>query len=248
MPTGQGLAQPSLRNASMRVCPCRMPGRAFRRSERRFRLRQCGPAAGCSWRDSVVRGLSGVGWSGESIFQRTLCMWVKMATMVRTPRGLLAFHAAGFETLEHELVHLLIEGKYARRRLGESGPGSGLRVVTISCSRPMISLRGRPHFAGAQRFVVAECMVRRVNAREKFWMKKSLRKCIRPVSGEEPPGHDEIRRVPVLQNASAVEEPFEQTGVRYAVLTVLSSSLVQCRPGWESLMSMVALGYAGTGS
>jgi len=47
-------------------------------------------------------------------------------------------------------------------------------------------------------------MVRRVNAREKFRMKKSLRKCIRPVGGELSPGHDEIRRVPVLQNASAV--------------------------------------------
>jgi hypothetical protein len=31
------------------------------------------------------------------------------------------------------------------------------------------------------------------------------------------PGHDEIRRVPVLQNASAVSEPFEQSGFRYAV-------------------------------
>ena len=48
------------------------------------------------------------------------------------------------------------------------------------------------------------CMVRRVNAREKFRTKESLRKCIRPVGGEQSPGHDEIRRVPVLQNASAV--------------------------------------------
>jgi hypothetical protein len=49
-----------------------------------------------------------------------------------------------------------------------------------------------------------KCMVRRVNAREKLVVKKSLRKCIRPVGGEQSPGHDEIRRVPVLQNASAV--------------------------------------------
>ena len=47
-------------------------------------------------------------------------------------------------------------------------------------------------------------MVRRANAREKLGMKEGLRKCIRPVGGEKSPGHDEIRRVPVLQNASAV--------------------------------------------
>jgi hypothetical protein len=33
---------------------------------------------------------------------------------------------------------------------------------------------------------------------------ESLRQCIRPVGGELSPGHDEIRRVPVLQNASAL--------------------------------------------
>jgi hypothetical protein len=45
---------------------------------------------------------------------------------------------------------------------------------------------------------IAACMVRRVNAREKFRMKESLRQCIRPLSGEFSPGLDEIRRVPVL--------------------------------------------------
>jgi hypothetical protein len=45
---------------------------------------------------------------------------------------------------------------------------------------------------------LAECMVRRVNAREKFRMKESLRQCIRPLCGEFSPGLDEIRRVPVL--------------------------------------------------
>ncbi len=45
---------------------------------------------------------------------------------------------------------------------------------------------------------LAECMVRRVNAREKFRMKESLRQCIRPLGGEFSPGLDEIRRVPVL--------------------------------------------------
>jgi hypothetical protein len=57
--------------------------------------------------------------------------------------------------------------------------------------------------AQQQTWHIDECMVRRVNAREKFRMKKSLRKCIRPVGGELSPGHDEIRREPVLQNASA---------------------------------------------
>ena len=46
---------------------------------------------------------------------------------------------------------------------------------------------------------LAECMVRRVNAREKFRMKESLRQCIRPLGGEFSPGLDEIRRVPVLR-------------------------------------------------
>ena len=45
---------------------------------------------------------------------------------------------------------------------------------------------------------LAECMVRRVNAREKLRMKDSLRQCIRPLGGEFSPGLDEIRRVPVL--------------------------------------------------
>ena len=45
---------------------------------------------------------------------------------------------------------------------------------------------------------LAECMVRRVNAREKLRMKESLRQCIRPLGGEFSPGLDEIRRVPVL--------------------------------------------------
>jgi hypothetical protein len=45
---------------------------------------------------------------------------------------------------------------------------------------------------------LAECMVRRLNAREKLRMKESLRQCIRPLGGEFSPGLDEIRRVPVL--------------------------------------------------
>jgi hypothetical protein len=45
---------------------------------------------------------------------------------------------------------------------------------------------------------LAECMVRRLTAREKFRMKESLRQCIRPLGGEFSPGLDEIRRVPVL--------------------------------------------------
>ena len=65
---------------------------------------------------------------------------------------------------------------------------------------------------------------------------------------EMSPGHDEIRRVPVLRNPSAVSGPFEQTGFRCAVLTVLSSLLVRCRPRWENLILMVTLAYAATGS
>jgi hypothetical protein len=45
---------------------------------------------------------------------------------------------------------------------------------------------------------VAECMVRRLTAREKFVEEESLRQCIRPVCGDVSPGHDEIRRAPVL--------------------------------------------------
>ena len=51
---------------------------------------------------------------------------------------------------------------------------------------------------GGRSLELAECMVRRVNAREKFRMKESLRQCIRPLGGEFSPGLDEIRRVPVL--------------------------------------------------
>jgi hypothetical protein len=43
-----------------------------------------------------------------------------------------------------------------------------------------------------------KCMVRRLTAREKLVDEESLRQCIRPVCGEVSPGHDEIRRVPVL--------------------------------------------------
>jgi chorismate mutase len=49
-----------------------------------------------------------------------------------------------------------------------------------------------------------KCMVRRQNAREKLRVKESLHQCIRPLLEVESPGHDEIRRVPVLRNASAV--------------------------------------------
>jgi hypothetical protein len=45
---------------------------------------------------------------------------------------------------------------------------------------------------------VAECIVRRLTAREKCWDEESLRQCIRPLGGEFSPGLDEIRRVPVL--------------------------------------------------
>ena len=82
-----------------------------------------------------------------------------------------------------------------------------------------------------------------------LWMKESLRQCIRPVCGGfYSPGHDEIRRVPVLQNPSAVLEPFEKSGFRYAVVTVLSSLLVRCRPRWENLILIVKLAYAATDS
>ena len=43
---------------------------------------------------------------------------------------------------------------------------------------------------------LAECMVRRLTAREKLVDEESLRQCIRPVCGDVSPGHDEIRRVP----------------------------------------------------
>src|SRR5664280_3849625 len=49
-----------------------------------------------------------------------------------------------------------------------------------------------------------QCMVRRLTAREKLVDEESLRQCIRRVCGDVSPGHDEIRRIPVLQNASAV--------------------------------------------
>ena len=51
---------------------------------------------------------------------------------------------------------------------------------------------------------LAQCMVRRVNAREKFRMKESLRQCIRPLGGEFSPGLDEIRRVPVLRKRAGL--------------------------------------------
>jgi hypothetical protein len=50
---------------------------------------------------------------------------------------------------------------------------------------------------------LSQCMIRRVNAREKFGMKEGLRQCIRPVGGEKSPGLDEIRRVPVLRKRTA---------------------------------------------
>jgi hypothetical protein len=52
-------------------------------------------------------------------------------------------------------------------------------------------------------FEVAQCMIRRVNAREKFRMKEGLRQCMRPLGGECSPGLDEIRRVPVLRKRTA---------------------------------------------
>ena len=48
------------------------------------------------------------------------------------------------------------------------------------------------------------CMVRRVNAREKLRMKESLRQCMRPLGGEFSPGLDEIRRVPVLRKRAGL--------------------------------------------
>src|ERR1035438_215765 len=68
-------------------------------------------------------------------------------------------------------------------------------------------------------------------------MKEGLRQCIRPLGGECSPGLDEIRRVPVLRIPTASYGPFEQSGFRYAVLTVLSSSLIQCRPRWDKFDS-----------
>jgi len=55
---------------------------------------------------------------------------------------------------------------------------------------------------------LGQCMIRRVNAREKFRMKEGLRQCIRPFGGECSPGLDGIRRVPVLRKRSASHGPF----------------------------------------
>src|SRR5882757_8797325 len=46
----------------------------------------------------------------------------------------------------------------------------------------------RPALEAGSECEVAECMVRRVNAKEKFRMKESLRQCIRPLGGEFSPG------------------------------------------------------------
>ena len=58
-------------------------------------------------------------------------------------------------------------------------------------------------------------MVRRVNAREKFRMKESLRQCIRPLGGEFSPGLDEIRRVPVLRKHAGLVWAF--SAIRFQV-------------------------------
>ncbi len=49
-----------------------------------------------------------------------------------------------------------------------------------------------------------QCMVRRLTARESWWMKKVCVNVSGLFCGEVSPGHDEIRRVPVLRNPSAV--------------------------------------------
>ena len=52
-----------------------------------------------------------------------------------------------------------------------------------------------------------------------------------------------------FENAPAAYGPFRQAGFRYAVVTVLSSLLVRCRPRWENLMLMVAtLAYTASPS
>src|SRR5665213_2441242 len=87
---------------------------------------------------------------------------------------------------------------------------------------------------------LAECMVRRVNAREKFRMKESLRQCIRPVVESVLLAMMRYAAYLSFENAPASYGPFRQAGFRCAVLTVLSSSLVRCRPRWENLMLRVA--------
>ena len=70
--------------------------------------------------------------------------------------------------------------------------------ANLEIASPLTACSIRSAIRSASSQEVCECMVRRMNAREKFRMKESLRQCIRPLGGEFSPGLDEIRRVPVL--------------------------------------------------
>jgi len=97
----------------------------------------------------------------------------------------------------------------SREPLRSTWRGMAKTGATLDLLKPMHShcLRQPPliiptceklGFPAGRSLELAECMVRRMNAREKFRMKEGLRQCIRPLGGEFSPGLDEIRRLPVL--------------------------------------------------
>jgi hypothetical protein len=76
---------------------------------------------------------------------------------------------------------------------------------------------------------LAECMVRRLTAREKLVDEESLRQCIRPVCGDVSPGHDEIRRVPVLISLPVVEDYSQAQDFLLATATSICRSKLTIR-------------------
>ena len=72
---------------------------------------------------------------------------------------------------------------------------------------------------------LAECMVRRLTAREKLVDEESLLQCIRPVVESVLLAMMRYAAYLSFENAPAAYGPFRQAGFRGAVLTVLSSLL-----------------------
>src|SRR3984893_6821248 len=66
-------------------------------------------------------------------------------------------------------------------------------------------------------------------------MKESLRQCIRPLGGEFLLALMRYAAYLSFEITPASYGPFRQAGFRCAVLTVLSSSLIRCRPRWGEL-------------
>ena len=119
-----------------------------------------------------------------------------------------------WQKIDSTRAKISIANGLTESRSKSSMPTAWLRVCRDKCARDQLRRRllGRrqtapyspapdsDHVMWTRKRLIelAECMVRRVNAREKLRMKESLRQCIRPLGGEFSPGLDEIRRVPVL--------------------------------------------------